>query len=379
MSFLINRPGAILRAAIEGRGITNAECAQELKSSERAIQAIIDGSARMTPSLAFRAAHYFGTSALLWLNSILLWGRFLEEKKRQTMARDEESLRAVETERILQMSEAIADIFSACRPNPSSSEIQKGGEGARFLGEMATYHDESLATVAERTVLYEGVAALVAGSILAADNDLRLNCLTSLAVHDVSSFEVMAVAATLDGEPRLISETVKMLSLVSPGLCQSRSLAILMDKSSSEDRRRIATELILSVLPYYEKQENENARDFEARLIEGESWWIRNFIRDASGFSAIALAPFVRTSLQPSSGVAWEDSIEVLIARHTRLASHILIAGAKSPISDIRVDSLTRLFALDHPWAEEMAKQLSSDPDKEVARCADRLWRCYGT
>jgi hypothetical protein len=277
------------------------------------------------------------------------------------------------------MSEAIADIFVSCRPNPSSSEIQKGGEGAKFLGEMATYHDESLATVAERTVLYEGVAALVAGSILAGDHDLRLNCLLSLAVHDVSSFEVMAVAATLDAEPKILEETLKMLSLVSPGLCQSRSLGILMDKSTNEELRRIAKELILSVLPYYEKQENENSREFEARLIEGESWWIRNFIRDASGFSAIALAPFVRTSLQPSSGVAWEDSIEVLISRHTRLASHILIAASKSPISDIRVDSLTRLFSLDHPWAEEMAKQLSSDPDKEVARCADRLWRCYGT
>lgn len=379
MSFLINRPGAILRAAIEGRGITNAECAEQLRSSERAIQAIIEGTARMTPALAFRAARYFGTSALLWLNAILLWGRFLEEKKRQTMGRDEESLRAFETERILQMSEAVADIFTCCRPNPSAAEIKKGAEGARFLGEMATYHDESLATVAERTTLYEGVAALVAGSILSADEDVRLNCLLSLAVHDVSSCEVMAVASSLDASPKPLAEILKILSLLSPGLCQSRSLAILMDEASSEERRRVASELILSVLPYYEKQENEGARDFELRLIEGESWWVRNFIKDTTGFSALALAPFVRTALQPSSGVAWEDAIEVLIARHTRLASHLLIAAAKSPISDIRVDALTRLFALDHPWSEEMAKQLSSDPDKEVARCADRLWRCYGT
>lgn len=379
MSFLVNRPGAILKAAMEGRGLTNAECAVQLKTSERAIEAILSGAARMTPALAFRAAEVFGTSALLWLNGMVLWNRALEEKRRQDMASDDESRRAFETERILQMSDAVADVFACCRPSPSPTEMQRGSEGARFLGEIGTHHDESLATVAERTTLYEGVASLVAGSFLGFDRDLRLNCLLALAVHDISSFEVMAVTASIDAEPQLMKETLKMLSLVSPGLCQSRALAILMDKISAQAHRAIATELILSVLPYYERQEHEQVQDFESRLIEGEAWWVRTFIKDASGFSALALAPFVRMALQPSSGVQWEDAIEVLVARHTRLATHILIAAARSPISDIRVDSLVRLFSLDHPWAEEMAKQLSNDPDKEVARCAERLWRCYGT
>lgn len=379
MSFLINRPGAILKAAIEGRGLTNAECAVQLKTSERAVEAILSGAARMTPAIGFRAAEAFGTSALLWLNGIVLWNRALEERRRQDTASDEESRRSLETERILQMSDAVADIFACCRPSPSPTEMQRGSEGARFLGEIGISHDESLGTVAERTTLYEGVSALVTGSLLGFDKDIRLNCLLALAVHDLSSFEVMAVTAGIDAEPQFMRETLKMLSLVSPGLCQSRALAILMDKTTSEAHRAVATELILSVLPYYERQENEQTQDFESRLLEGESWWVRTFIKDASGFSALALAPFVRMALRPSSGVEWEDAIEVLIARHTRLASHILVAAARSPISDIRVDSLVRLFALDHPWAEEMAKQLCNDTDKEVARCADRLWRCYGT
>ncbi len=379
MSFLINRPGSILRSAIEGRGLTNAQCAAEMKTSERAIEAIIDGSARMTPSLAFRAAEVFSTSALLWLNAIVLWNRATEEKKRLSLSFDEESLKSLETERILQMSDSVADIFACCRPGPSSSELQRGSEGARFLGEMSTFHDEALATVAERTALYEGVAALVAGSILGFDRDIKRYCLLSLAVHDLSSFEVMAVTASADVEPQFTKEILKLLSLVSSGLSQSCALSILLDKEANEGHRGIAREIIEAVLPYYERQNGEPPPEFDARIIDGESWWVRTFIKDASGFSALALAPFVRMALQPASGVQWEDAIEVLIARHTRLASHILVAASRSPISDIRVDSLTRLFSLEHPWAEEMAKQLANDPDREVARCADRLWRNYGT
>lgn len=371
MSTIVNQAGAILRAAMEGRGLTVTECATRLQTSDRTIEGILDGFVKMPPPLAFRAAELFGTTCLLWLNAIASWSRSLEEASQQVLS--PEAAKAREIERVIRISQAVLDVQAGCRSNPTTSELQTASEAARYLGDVGSYHDESLSTVVERTTLYEGVAALIVGALTGYDRDFRRQCLIALAVHDLSSFEVVATAITFQSDDSFNHEALKLLSGASPGLAQSRALMALTDGKSSTAFKKACRDLILSVLTYYIPNEGESDESLSSRIIQGETWWIRTFIDDASGFSALSLAEPILVAIQTKVGSQWEDAIDVLLARHQRLASHLLVAAARNPSPDIRIDALVRLINLDHPWAEEMAKQLTQDPDVAVRTCAERL------
>ena len=61
-------PGEVLEQEIESRGWDRASCAAKLSLDQETLEAIIDGTGKITPGIAAGLALALGTSRQYWIN-----------------------------------------------------------------------------------------------------------------------------------------------------------------------------------------------------------------------------------------------------------------------------------------------------------------------